>query len=124
MGIYGDTNIFSMLRRIGVGNQQVMHTCTFTSAGAGAPTVDAAKTRGPIAVARTGVGTFTITLPKALKNVVVLASIASGGESLDIQANCAEGSATVNVTTVANGTATATDGTGIAYNFVIIGTQR
>ena len=66
MGIYGDTNIWSMLRRVGVGNQQVLHTCAFTSQGASQPSVDSLKTRGPISVVRSGVGVFMITLPKAL----------------------------------------------------------
>jgi hypothetical protein len=124
VGLFGDTNIWSMVRRLGVGNQQVIHTVVFTSAGTGAPTVDTAKTRGPISVVRSGVGVFTITLPKYLKNAVALASIGVGGESLDVMADIAESSATCTVTTVANGTATATDGTGIKYYVLIMGTQR
>ena len=124
MGLFGDTNIWSMVRRIGVGNMQVMHTCSFTTAGTGAPTVDGAKTRGPIAVARTGVGVYTITLPKYLRNSVAVASMAAGGEVQDVNAVIPEASAVCTVTFVTSGTNTAVDSTGNTVNVVIWGTQR
>src|SRR5687768_15297865 len=109
MGAYGDPNLTSRLNRAAVDAKQVMFTARFTTAGAGAPTIDTAKTRGVVSIARTGTGVTTITLPVKLKNVSIHHSVAGGTTAQLPQSEMAEAAATATVTTVTAGGSTPAD---------------
>lgn len=124
MATYGDPNIYSLVKRKATSGAQYMFTARFTTAGGSAPTVDSAKTRGVISIARTGTGVHTITLPYSLRNVIVLYSLAGGTTAQIGSADMAEGATTCTVTTVTAGGSTAADSTGVIVTVCIIGTAK
>lgn len=74
MALYGDPNFKAIPKAAGSGDPVDIFQANFTTAGAGAPTVNAG-TRGVISVARTGVGVFRITLPWNMRNVDIQTTI-------------------------------------------------
>lgn len=124
MGAYGDPYLTARINRAACDDKQVIFTARFTTAGAGAPTIDTAKTRGVVSIARTGTGITTITLPVKLKNVSIQVSQAGGTTAQVPCADMAEAAATATVTTVTAGGSTAADSTGIICDVLITGTVR
>lgn len=114
---YGDFNQYSLVKRLGVEGEQQVHTVSFTTASTGAPTVDTAKTKGPLTVARTGVGVFTITLPYVCKSIMPTYSRA--GTSAQEVLITTPTTTTVVVTVVTAGGSTPAETTGLVVNLVI-----
>jgi len=124
MALYGDPNVFSLVKRRAVSGETVMFTARFTTAGASQPVVDVNKTRGPTKIERTATGVTVITLPMALRNAIVLTSDAGGTTAQESAGDMLEGSNVVIITTVTAGGAVAADSTGKAITVVIIGTAH
>jgi hypothetical protein len=122
VGTYGETTYHQPIKRVAPGpGMQLLFTAVFTTAGAGAPTVDTAKSRGIISVANTGTGTHDITLPNKLRNCVVTCS-QRGSTAQLAQAEQVDGTAVVTVTTVTAGGNTAANSTGLVVTVTIWGT--
>lgn len=113
MASYGDYNINSLIKRVGVTGGIYVFTAHFVTANGAAPTIDTAKTRGVVSIARNAEGVWRITLPFALRHVSVQISVAGrpAPAAIDqaLEWSHTEGAAVVDVTTRIASTGAADD---------------
>jgi|SRR6185503_7087430 len=112
MASYGDYNLNSLVKRVGVADGIYAFTAHFTTANGAAPTIDTAKTRGVVSIARTGEGVVRVTLPFALRNVSVQLSVAgrpAGAVDQALEWSHTEGTAVVDITAKIASTGAADD---------------
>lgn len=112
MASYGDYNINTLTRRVGVTGGDYIFTAHFTTANGAAPTVDSDKSRGIVSVTRTGEGVHRVTLPFGLRNVSVQLSVAgrpAGAVDQCLEWSHTEGTAVVDITSKIASTGAADD---------------
>lgn len=124
---YGGTTGLSVTRRRGVGGDNSSFTAHFTTANTAAPTIDSAKTRGVISIARTGVGVFRVTLPWKIRNSSVQITpfaYPSGAVVNAWKVAHTENTTTVDITVVVISTGAAGDTTGLELDVRIEGKAK
>ena len=124
MGLYGDNTTKALAKRVGVVDEDLIFSAHFTTAGAGAPTIDTNKTRGVVSIARTGVGVFRITLPFKMRHTVISVTpfaYPAGAIVNGWSVAHTEGALVVDVTVNVLSTGAAGDTTGLALGVRIEG---
>ena len=124
MALYGDVNINSLVKRVGVGDGLYEFVAAFATAAGSAPTIDAIRTRGVLSIARTGTGVYEVALPFGLRHIDVQISMSAHPASAILNAlkwSATEGARIITLTNTVISSGAAGDTTGVGWNVRISG---